>query len=203
MEKVNVIVGRFQPFTNGHIKGAEAVVKEHGLRTVFLIINTPEDKTDLRHPFPSDVIIRDNSGVKEGWFAGMFPIQNADIGKIASVCRDNGFEPVMWTCGSDRVKAYSAQVQEKYIKMYDLDMDFKVNEIHRTDDDISASQVRQFLIDDNITGFKKMMPRWVWGRFGEYRDIVIMNKDKTPSTSRNVGRKRMKSLKESLVESLN
>lgn len=177
MENVNVIVGRFQPFTLGHTKGAEQVYKDHKLRTVFLIVNTPKSKVDSRHPFESEQIIKDNSGCNEDWFAGMFGIQNADIGKIATVCRDNGFEPVMWTCGTDRYSSYSRQASEKYINMYNLTPDFKVNEIKRTDDDISASAVRQSLKDDDRKDFEKMMPKWTWSKFNIYKSIVSAVKE--------------------------
>ncbi len=161
MEKVNVIIGRFQPLTLGHLKGAEIVFKEHGLKTVFCIVNTPEDKLNDKHPFPSDTIIEQNYDLrKQDYFAGITPIMNADIGKIAKVCRNIDCEPVMWTCGSDRVAAYSKQCIEKYIKMYDLDPSIHVNEIKRTDDDISASKVRETLINDDYSGYKRLMPKW-------------------------------------------
>lgn len=177
MENVNIIVGRFQPFTLGHTKGAEQVYKEYKLRTVFLIVNTPKSKVDLRHPFESEQIIKDNCNCGEDWFAGMFGIQNADIGKIATVCRDNGFEPVMWTCGTDRFKPYSMQASEKYINMYNLSPEFKVNEIKRTDDDISASAVRQALKDGDQKTFEKMMPKWIWNKFNIYKSIVSAVKE--------------------------
>lgn len=195
MEKVNVIVGRFQPFTLGHIKGAEEVWKKYHLKTVFLIIDTPQAKTDSRHPFPSDTIIKDNIDCDEKWMGGMYPIRNADIGKIASICREHGYEPVMWTCGTDRVKAYSFQVQEKYIKMYDLDPDFKINEIRRGDEDISATAVRQSLKADDRGEFQKMMPRWAWDCFDDYRNIILSVKESKES----IKESRMMSLREFII----
>ena len=184
LEPVNVIVGRFQPFTLGHIKGAEQVYNSRHnfpdgkrLRTVFLIIDTPESKTDSRHPFASDRIIKDNSVCTEPWFAGMYAIKNADIGKIASVCRDNGFEPVMWTCGTDRYSQYSRQAVPKYIDMYNLSNDFKVNEIARTDEDISASAVRKALKNDDKKTFEKMMPKWIWDKYDDYKVVVSAVKE--------------------------
>lgn len=177
MEKVNVIVGRFQPFTLGHIKGAQEVMNKYNLRTVFLVVNTPKEKTDVRHPFPSDIIIKDNERCGEKWMAGMYPIQNADIGKIMNICREHDFEPVMWTCGTDRVKAYSYQVQDKYIKMYNITPDFKINEIPRSDEDISATAVRNYIKNDDLSGYKKMMPQWTWNCFDKYRDILLSIKE--------------------------
>lgn len=177
MEKVNVIVGRFQPFTLGHVKGAEQVWSAYKLRTVYLIIDTPKSKVDSRHPFESEQIIRDNSGCGEDWFAGMFGIRNADIGKIAEVCRNNGFEPVMWTCGTDRYGQYSRQASSKYIDMYGLDPDFKINEIKRGDEDVSASAVRRALKDNDRKTYEKMMPQWVWSKFDTYRTTVLSVKE--------------------------
>ncbi len=161
MNKVNVIVGRFQPLTLGHLKGAEEVFKEFGLKTVFCIVNTPDSKLNEKHPFPSEMIMEQNEDLAdEKYFAGIHPIMNADIGKIAKVCRDLGCEPVVWTCGSDRVAAYKKQVIPKYIEMYDLDPEFKVHEIKRTNEDISASQVRQCIMDNDYRGYCKLMPKW-------------------------------------------
>lgn len=171
MEKVNVIIGRFQPLTLGHIKGAEYVYKEYGLKTVLCIIDTPSDKLDERHPFPSSLITKHcTSGCHEPWFAGMYPIKNADIGKIADVCREHDFEPVMWTCGSDRYSSYKRQ--EKYIDKYNLSPDFKVVEIPRTDDDISATKVREAIKRDDIGTYKKMMPTWAHAYIKDYKPYI-------------------------------
>ncbi len=180
MEKVNVIVGRFQPLTLGHLKGAEEVWNKYGIRTVFCIVNTPESKLNEKHPFPSDLIIEQNEMLgREEYFGGFAPIINADIGKIAKVCRDIGKEPVMWTCGSDRVKAYEKQCVQKYIDMYDLDPEIRVHEIKRTDEDISASKVRECISKNDYKGYCKLMPKWSHDkhRFELYKEYIVIREN--------------------------
>lgn len=176
-EKVNVIVGRFQPFTLGHAKGAEYVFDKYKLRTLFCIIDTPTSKLDKKHPFPSDIIIKDNESCKAEWFAGMYPIKNADISKITTVCREHNFEPVMWTCGTDRYESYRKQAIPKYMDALELSSEFKVIEIPRTDDDISATKVRNSIKDDDKSTFDKMMPSWSKDNFEEYKKYVKESKD--------------------------
>ncbi len=185
MERVNVIVGRFQPLTLGHIKGAEEVWKKYSLKTVFCIVDTPESKLNDKHPFPSDLIIYNND-IKEEWFGGFAPVMNADIGKIAKACRGIDFEPVLWTCGTDRVKSYEKQCIEKYIEMYDLDPSIRVNEIKRTDDDISASKVRECIKQDDFKGYCDLMPKWSWKKFEEYKGYIQIKENNIFKGMRNI-----------------
>ena len=57
MERVNIVIGRFQPFTAGHYSCVKAAMREKGLPTVICMIDVPESKVDKRHPFPSNMLI--------------------------------------------------------------------------------------------------------------------------------------------------
>jgi nicotinamide mononucleotide adenylyltransferase len=175
MEKVNIILGRFQPFTDGHLKMIEAGYRENGFPTVILQI--PNKKFDERHPF-SDELIKEEidmirSSVKNT-IIDHFYIINADIAKIASICHEHDYEPVLWLCGSDRYEAYSKQANnKKYKSDNDLLPEFKCFEIKRDDDDISASKVREAIKNDDFTTYIEMMPgifMWytnIWDKFKE------------------------------------
>ena len=56
MKKVNITIGRFQPFTKGHMKCVEAAYNELGIPTIVCMINVKDDKVDEKHPFPSSLI---------------------------------------------------------------------------------------------------------------------------------------------------
>ena len=45
MRRVNVMVGRFQPLTNGHLKCVETAWEKKGVPTVLCMVNTKEEKT--------------------------------------------------------------------------------------------------------------------------------------------------------------
>ena len=165
LKKCNVTVGRFQPFTEGHMKMVEAGYKENELPCVILQI--PNTKNDAKHPFTDELIkeeikfiMGEQKKANHVSIAGHFYVKNADIAKIAQTCHENGFEPVMWLCGSDRYPQYSKQADtEKYKVANDMLMEFKAFEVKRTDDDTSATKVRQAIKDDDFTTYMKMMPQ--------------------------------------------
>ena len=173
LKKCNVTVGRFQPFTEGHMKMVEAGYKENELPCVILQI--PNTKNDAKHPFTDELIkeeikfiIDEQKKANHVSIAGHFYVKNADIAKIAQTCHENGFEPVMWLCGSDRYQQYSKQADtEKYKVANNMLMEFKAFEVKRTDDDTSATKVRQAIKDDDFTTYMKMMPQG----FDENTDI--------------------------------
>lgn len=173
--EVNVIVGRFQPFTDGHLKMIEEGYKENGLPTVILQISNK--KFDEKHPFSNELIKEEINLVRKSvknTIIDHFYITNADIAKIASICHEHGYEPVLWLCGSDRYEPYSKQANnEKYKLDNNLTNEFKCFEIKRNDDDISASKVREAIKNDDFTTYIEMMPgicMWhanIWDKFKE------------------------------------
>ena len=174
MKHVNVIVGRFQPFTDGHFKMIAEGFNYNGLPTVILQI--PNKKFDERHPFSDELIKEEIDLISKNndYIAGHFYITNADIAKIANVCHENGFEPVLWICGTDRFEAYSKQADnDKYKTDNNLLPEFKCLEVKRDEDDISASKVREAIKNNEFTSYIGMMPgicmshTGIWTKFKE------------------------------------
>lgn len=162
MEKqVNIIIGRFQPITKGHVKCAAYAYEKKGLPTVLCMIDTPEAKVDARHPFPSTILLplyQDLfGGSQNDHIIDVVLVKNADIVKAAEILRDKGYEIGSWSCGTDRVESYS-KMAEKYADKAGLPDTFEVLEIKRGDDDESATKLRQALRDDDKKTFLKMFP---------------------------------------------
>lgn len=163
MKQVNIIIGRFQPITTGHIKCAiEAFNKNGGHRTVLCMIDTPEAKVDSRHPFPSSMLMGIykklfNSRDKSHCIEDIILVKNADIVKIAEALAEKGYEPVSWSCGTDRYASYKSMA-ERYADKAGLPEDFKVIEIKRTDDDVSATKLRAALLADDKKTFFASFP---------------------------------------------
>ena len=157
MNKCNILIGRFQPMTKGgHLKCAEQAMKETGNPTMFLMIETKEQKLDQKHPFPSSMLLpiykdalKNNKNV-----AGITLVKNANIIDLAEACRAEGFEPVSWTCGTDRYDSYK-KMAERYAKDAGLADDFQVIEIKRGDEDSSATKLREYLRSGNEKAFEK------------------------------------------------
>lgn len=157
MNKCNILIGRFQPMTKGgHLKCAEQAMKETGNPTMFLMIETKEQKLDQKHPFPSSMLLpiykdalKNNKNV-----AGITLVKNANIIDLAEACRAEGFEPVSWTCGTDRYDSYK-KMAKHYAKDAGLADDFQVIEIKRGDEDSSATKLREYLRSGNEKAFEK------------------------------------------------
>lgn len=156
---VNITIGRFQPFTNGHMKCVEAAYNELGVPTIVCMINVKDEKVDEKHPFPSSLILPlYNDAFKNDKLIEKFVlVSNADIVKIGELLWNEGYEIVSWTCGTDRIDSYS-RMAKNYAEKAHLSKDFKMIEIKRSDEDISATKVRRALLDDDKKLFNKLTP---------------------------------------------
>lgn len=160
MQKVNIIIGRFQPITTGHIKCAEYALKHTGLKTVLCMVETPESKVDERHPFPSSLLLPmyDVLFAKSDVILDIVLVKNADIVKLSEALREKQYIIGSWTCGTDRYKAYKAMT-DKYAEQAGLPDDFELLEVHRTDDDASATKLRDRLKAGDRELFYKDFPK--------------------------------------------
>lgn len=159
MKRVNILLGRFQPFTQGHYVCIETARKLKKLPTVICMIDTPESKVDKRHPFSSDLLLDVYADLftQDHNIADVVLVKNANIVAISAELGSRGYQIASWTCGTDRYDSYS-RMAEKYREKSDLSDDFEVIEVKRTDEDISATKARNCLLGDDIEGFTSLMP---------------------------------------------
>lgn len=204
MEKVNIIMGRFQPFTLGHLKCAQEAQKKLGVKSVLLVINTV--KQDARHPFLTKQIekILDKMCKEEPTLTGYVLVKNADIVKNIEILREAGYEPISWTCGTDRYAQYETMVK-KYGKDIGLVDDFEMIEVKRGDEDISATAVRKALRDNDESTYTELVPG-IWKKQFAFLREIIMGVDEDDAGNCNrygtTGVKPMKPLYEYLVQAL-
>lgn len=159
LKQVNIVIGRFQPLTLGHLKCVEQAWKLLNIPTVICMINTPDNKVDERHPFPTSLtlpiykdLIKDIPHIED-----IVLVKNADIVAIGDMLKNMGFIVRAWSCGSDRIKSYT-DMAERYGEKAGLDADFEMIEIERGDEDISATKVRKALADNNKREFYALTP---------------------------------------------
>lgn len=159
MKHVNLMIGRFQPFTTGHYKCVEEAMKQKGLPTVVAMINTTMEKVDEKHPFPSSLTLPLYNDLfkKDKNLEKFILVSNADIVKISEAFAKEGYQIASWTCGTDRIDSYT-RMSEKYHDQANLADDFEMIEIFRTGDDVSATKVRKALIDGDKKAFYSMVP---------------------------------------------
>lgn len=155
MKKVNILVGRFQPFTKGHYKCVEA----SKLPTVICMINTPSDKVDAKHPFPTEMLVDLYTDLfsNDSKIVDVVPISSANIIRIAEELNNKGYQIGSWTCGTDRLDQYT-RMSSKYHDKSNLTDDFEMIEVPRSDEDISATKARNCLLNNDKSGFLSMIP---------------------------------------------
>ena len=85
--------------------------------------------------------------------------------------RGDGYEPVLWGTGTDRMKNYGFQVNnQQYREDLGVRADFGLFEIPRTGKNISATQVREAMLADDETLFKKLTPKEIHSMYGDLKD---------------------------------
>jgi hypothetical protein len=170
-KKVNILAGRFQPFTEGHMKVVEQLYKANGLPTFILVVRG--GKADpVKNPFDEDTqlamigAIQDHNKMVEGAAV----IGTAGIDTIYNALRP-AYEPVLWGAGTDRLKAYKYQI-DKYKEELNALPELDAHEIKRSDEDISATKVREALKIDDEPTFKKMTPKGMHKMYDQLKTIM-------------------------------
>ena len=161
-QKVNIVIGRFQPFTLGHKELVVELYKKNNLPVCILYIDNK--KFDARHPFSNDLVERciDASftpSEKDKYLADTpyLKVRNANIVEIGQILSDNGLEPVLLGCGTDRYEQYKKMSNNpKYRDQGQLSDGFDVVLLERNESEVSGTKVRQALKDNDIESFNKM-----------------------------------------------
>lgn len=155
---VNIMVGRFQPITDGHLKCVLKAFQYNSLPTVLCIIDTPATKLDDKHPFTTGTIVKSISEFTEHYnIIDYILINNADITKITELLKLTGYIPECWICGTDRFSSYNKMVQ-RYKDNIWCSNNFHVLSIDRDNSDISATEVRQHILDNDYQMFLEKTP---------------------------------------------
>ena len=169
---VNMFVGRFQPFTLGHAKVIETIYKQNGHPVVIFLIKSKTKKAEdaFKRPYDEETQLKMLQQLKS-----TYPIEDvkilptAAIDKMFNELRPQ-YEPVLWGTGTDRMKVYSYQVdKQEYRDDLGVRDDFQLFEIPRTGKNISATQVRNAMLDGDQKLFKKLTPKGIHGMYGELK----------------------------------
>ncbi len=175
---VNIFVGRFQPFTLGHVKVFEQLYKKNGYPVIVFLAKGGKPDPEKR-PFDEDL--------QQAMFAEMtkqypfleaaFVVPNAGIDTLFATVRPI-YEPMLWGYGTDRKRAYDIMIDKpEYREELGVDPEFTGFEIKRTDDDVSASKVRNALMKDDEATFKKMTPKSIHKFYKTLQDNLTLKKE--------------------------
>jgi nicotinamide mononucleotide adenylyltransferase len=172
-EPVNMFVGRFQPFTLGHAKVLESMYKENGFPVVVFLVKSKTVKKgdEFSRPYEENTQIEMFNKVKKQYpfLKEIFVVPSAAIDIMFNEVRPK-YEPVLWGTGSDRMKAYGYMVNnDSYRDQLNVRADFALFEIARTDDEISATKVRNAMLDGNEKEFQSMTPNAIHPMYNELK----------------------------------
>ena len=177
---VNMFVGRFQPFTLGHVKVFEKMYKENGLPVVVYMVRGGKADPEKR-PFDEDMQQAMFAKMKKQYpfLEASIVVPNGAIDTMFAAARP-AYEPMMWGYGTDRKKSYGAMInKQSYRDELGVDPSFKGYEIPRTGENISASKVRNALKIDDEKSFKKMTPKSIHGFYKPLQTIIQPIKENT------------------------
>lgn len=161
-EKVNVLIGSFQPIHNGHIKAAQKLKDKNGLDCVFVSII----KKNKRYPFSERTvrILLDKVQQAHSDLIREVRIANKDsIKGILSELRPD-FDPILWGSSVKRVKDYVLQLE--YIRKKDIPIrmseEFKLVEIPNFQ---SSQDVISMIENADYAAFKEAVPAEISSEF--------------------------------------
>lgn len=160
LEPVNLLVGRFQPFHNGHIKMVNQLYKENDLPSIIAVVHPGHNKSG-KSPYNEKLISRYMEGIVKdnpGKISGYFVVNRGLLGPIYGKAKEHGFLPKAIGAGDDRMEDYNKQME--YLKKAggDFPDDIKIIQTKRSS---SGSDVRKKIESEDYTGFKKLVPQAV------------------------------------------
>ena len=128
LKEVKVCLGRFQPFTLGHLKMAtykdlkgpdkeqqdklreqpdlKEIAKQ---KTIILAVSTPDEKVDTRHPFNDQIMKNEFDLIKKNYkdeIEDILPVKSADICAWGEMLKQKGYQASVWLTGSDEFAMY-------------------------------------------------------------------------------------------------
>lgn len=157
IKKVNIIIGRFQPITKGHMKCIDEVYRKLHIPTIIVIVEAK--KQDQRHPFVTYELVDMYKKMfkNDPRIIDIVVSKNANIVDIGKKLYDMGYSIRSWVCGTDRYDSY-LKMSTKYHDDAMLDDDFELIEIKRGDEDISATKLRNAIINNDFDTFVRLFP---------------------------------------------
>ena len=163
-QKVNVLIGSFQPVTMGHIKAAQALKEKNGNKTVFVAIKPAEPSK--KSPFSlttTQGMLAKTQQEYPNVIADNLIVPNGQIAEIIKELRPK-YEPILWGTTERRLKDYALQFD--YIKKRDIPLriskDFKLVELPSY---VKSEEIIDLIRKSNFEEFKKLTPTSIAGEF--------------------------------------
>lgn len=168
------IQGRFQPISKAHADIINRMIEEYPECEHFVFIvkglTTSENKESNPFDFETQKILIKKSCPLIG--NNIIEVTDGFIGTFINELRNKDFEPKAFYCGTDRVKTYTEQLN-RYSEKLNVNID--INEIPRTDVDISATKIRKSIKENDFDSFKSMTKNLTIKEFNMLRKVMNSN----------------------------
>jgi cytidyltransferase-like protein len=157
LKKVNMLIGRFQPFHNGHLKMAKFLKEKNNLPSVVVVVYPGHNKSG-KSPFEEETIRKYMDEVVSGEdeIQDYIIVQRGLIGSAIVKLLKMGYTPVLIGAGDDRTEDYTKQLE--YVKKSEIGDQMKNLKVIETPRSTSATEVRQAIKDEDYQKFKKLVP---------------------------------------------
>jgi hypothetical protein len=154
---VNLLVGRFQPFHNGHLKMAKHLEEKNGLPSVVVVVYPGHNKSG-KSPFTEETIKKYMGGIVEDekLIEDYIIVQRGLIGSAIVKLLDKGYNPKLIGAGEDRIDDYTKQIE--YVKKSDIGDKMSDLELVKTPRTTSATEVRETIKGEDYQKFKRLVP---------------------------------------------
>jgi len=160
LKDVNLLVGRFQPFHNGHLKMAKVMKEKNGLPSIVSVVHPGHNKSG-NSPFNEDLvskymesIVRNHGDLIQGFFI----VKRGLLGVIYGTSKEHGYKVNLIGSGEDRIENYKKQ--SDYLKKAGGDFPKEI-EIFETPRSTSGTDVRKAIAEEDFLAFKKLVPQSV------------------------------------------
>ena len=157
IQKVNLIIGRFQPFHNGHMKMIDTLMDKNGLPSIVAVVHPGNNKSD-NSPFEEELVSKYMEGLAKDSpqkVHGYFMVNRGLLGPICSKAKELGYLPVAIGSGEDRSDDYKKQFD--FLKKIGGDFPESL-ELIETPRSHTGSDIRGYLDNEDFLAFKKSVP---------------------------------------------
>jgi len=160
-ERVAVVVGRFQPFHNGHLQMVNKIKQETGLRSILIVVHPGHNKSG-KSPLSVEtqhVIFKQlRQNVED--LADYIITHNGYLDTFLPKVRAREFEPEVWAAGEDRSKGYQHMIDSNAVagNPNQLLDEFRIYICERI---TSGTEVRELIQSNEFELFKTKVPQSV------------------------------------------
>jgi cytidyltransferase-like protein len=157
LKEVNLLMGRFQPFHNGHLKMAKVLKEKNDLPSVIAVVNPGHNKSG-KTPFSADTVEKFMKGIiqDEKDIVDFIIVPRGLIGSSIVKLLAKGYRVNLVGAGEDRVDDYAKQIE--YVKRSDIKDQMQDLQLVKTPRVTSATEVRQAIKDEDYQKFRKLVP---------------------------------------------